>query len=207
MEACLLLHHLRAGQTNRISVLLDLTTDLGIPVVAACSYDTDGFDLACGVAARLDRVSAARAAILEMAQMELSTHIARLKRQQRGEASLNEADRRHLERATLCVPPCALFETRAPVDTVRGVASVDRSDDARDILEPHTAPQLVFDLAKRQISVVLVDHSRRDIGIPVVRALSAQLQPFSPMVTTERLKEMLAKTGGGARHHGGVLPF
>jgi thiazole/oxazole-forming peptide maturase SagD family component len=203
LEACLLIQKLRFGTTDRVTLLLDLTTDLGIPVVAACSYDNDGLGLACGVAARLDHVSAVRAAILEMAQMELSTSIARLKMEQRGASALNAADRRHLERATLHVPSCGLFEARAPVETGSAYQLGDslnpRVEDGLNNLGRH--------LAEKRVSIFLVDHTRKTIGIPVARAVSPDLQPFSQVVTTARLTDTISVTGGGKQYFGDVLPF
>jgi ribosomal protein S12 methylthiotransferase accessory factor len=56
-------------ERQRRSVLFDITTDLGIPVVAAVSAETDGRDVALGFAARLDAPAAACAAATEMLQM------------------------------------------------------------------------------------------------------------------------------------------
>lgn len=50
--------------------LLDLTTDTGVPVVAAISSDPDGRSVATGVAARFDPATAALAAVTEMVQTE-----------------------------------------------------------------------------------------------------------------------------------------
>jgi hypothetical protein len=43
--------------------------------------------------------------------------------------------------------------------------------------------------------------------VPVIRALAPGLQPFSERVMTPRLAEVTARTGGGAVHHHGVMPF
>jgi thiazole/oxazole-forming peptide maturase SagD family component len=205
LEACLLIRVLRAGARDRVTLLLDLTTGLGVPVIAACSYDAAGYGLACGIAARLDRVSAARAAILEMAQMELSTTMAQVKMEQRGASALNDADRRHLARATLHVPSCALFEACAPVQTRQESQVDDRTNTGAGA--HGRAKDIALHMTQHKINIYLVDHTRTDIDIPVIRAISPQLQPFSAIAITERLKEMIAMTGGGERHHAGVLPF
>src|ERR1700757_1681687 len=57
--------------------LFDITTDLGIPVMAAVSATPDGRDVALGFAARLDGSEAAYAALTEMLQMEFSLETAR----------------------------------------------------------------------------------------------------------------------------------
>jgi ribosomal protein S12 methylthiotransferase accessory factor len=87
-EAVRLLGVLREGGPERASWLLDLTTDLDIPCIAALSVDaTRGTGLACGFAARLTPEAAARSAILEMCQMELGLLVALAKREERGPAA------------------------------------------------------------------------------------------------------------------------
>src|SRR4029077_8814669 len=84
------LEHLRGGPTRRRSWLLDITSDVGVPVVVAASCNDDGFGLCCVFAARMTRAQAADAAVREMAQMELAYHLSNMKRQTRGDASLSE---------------------------------------------------------------------------------------------------------------------
>ncbi len=187
--AMALIDRLRAGGTPRVTRLLDLTGDLGIPVVAACSCDPNGFDLACGVAARRDVEAAATAALLELMQMELASVVADLKRAD-PLAVLNEADRRHLARRALDMFALPTF---APASE-RGVP------DAPPAGDPFTA------LAERGVAVTLVDLTRDDVGVPVIRALAPALQPFSPAVITPRLARAIS--GSGARAGpAGVTPF
>jgi thiazole/oxazole-forming peptide maturase SagD family component len=65
--------HQRARRTR----LLDLTTDIGLPVVAAVSSDPDGRAVAMGAAARPEREAAALAAVTEMVQTEVGMDLAR----------------------------------------------------------------------------------------------------------------------------------
>lgn len=65
--------HQRARQT----LLLDLTTDIGLPVVAAVSADADGRVVATGTAARPVLEDAALAAVTEMVQTEVGMELAR----------------------------------------------------------------------------------------------------------------------------------
>ena len=69
-EAARLLRHLRAGSRRRAGWLLDISTDLGVPVVAALSFDGDGSGFACGLGAAWTQVGAVRKALLELGQME-----------------------------------------------------------------------------------------------------------------------------------------
>ena len=57
-------------ERQRQTILLDLTTDIGVPVVLAASSQGDGRAIAIGSAARLTRTDAALAAITEMIQTE-----------------------------------------------------------------------------------------------------------------------------------------
>lgn len=63
-------------QRARRTVLLDLTTDIGLPVVAAVSSDPDGRKVAMGAAARPDPAEAALAAVTEMVQTEVAMDLA-----------------------------------------------------------------------------------------------------------------------------------
>src|SRR5215468_9858238 len=107
-----LLRELRAGAAMpRRSWLLDITTDIGVPAVAALSCRPDGFGFAFGLAARRTLQAAARSALLEMCQIELAHAVVEAKRRERGEAALNARDRGHLQRATaIDADRCALLQ-------------------------------------------------------------------------------------------------
>jgi ribosomal protein S12 methylthiotransferase accessory factor YcaO len=64
-------------QRSRVTWLLDLTTDIGLPVVAAVSAEPDGRHIALGSAARPVLAEAAIAAVTEMVQTEVSMDQAR----------------------------------------------------------------------------------------------------------------------------------
>ncbi len=96
-----LLARLRQNTSARRSWLLDITTDIGVPSVAAVSCTADGFGFAFGLAARPTLAAAACAAVLEMCQVELAHAVVEAKRRERGEAALNERDRVHRRRATM----------------------------------------------------------------------------------------------------------
>jgi len=168
---------LRQDRMERRTVLLDITTDLEIPAVAAVSLDRNGRGLACGLAARLDWADAARAAILEMCQMELAAPLAEAKRAERGDSALNDIDRRHLQRASFAASTCALI----------------RSSDLSTLPPPRSpAPDQLKDFAERlgrkDIRLFSVDLTRPDIGVAVARMVSPDLQPYTGDVVTERLR-------------------
>ena len=64
-------------QRARVTQILDLTTDIGLPVVAAVSSAADGSNVAMGTAARPVLADAALAAVTEMVQTEVSMEMAR----------------------------------------------------------------------------------------------------------------------------------
>jgi ribosomal protein S12 methylthiotransferase accessory factor len=173
-----LIERLRQGEAARRTLLLDITTDNGIPVVAAVSVDHDGRGMACGLSSRLTASDAARAAVLEMCQMEMAAPIAEAKRAEGGDALLNDADRRHLRRAEFATADCELLHPR---DMSRHATS-----------GPPAALGLkgmIGHLRDRGIRLFLVDHTRQDIGVAVARAVSPDLQPFSAAVSTKRFAQ------------------
>jgi ribosomal protein S12 methylthiotransferase accessory factor len=188
-----LLQRLRNGQVARTTRLLDLTTDLELPAIAAVSIDADGTGLACGLAARSDAGDAACAALRELMQMELSAPLARLKLSERGEDGLNDADRRHLRRSALQTERCPLLEPKLVGEAGGGSASRDLS-----------APTLGRLLTRRGVRLAMIDLTRSDIGVPVLRAMSPDLQPLASWPVTQRLASVIAAHGGGEPHTAGT---
>jgi thiazole/oxazole-forming peptide maturase SagD family component len=173
-----LIERLRRGVTVRRTLLLDITTDNGVPAVAAVSIDHCGRGLACGLSSRLDASDAAKAAILEMCQMEMAAPVAEAKRVESGDAALNEADRRHLRRAEFAAMDCELLHPW------------DISSHAAGGLPPGSGlAGLLGHLRTRGVRLHLLDHTRQDVGVAVVRAVSPDLQPFSTAVSTKRFVE------------------
>jgi thiazole/oxazole-forming peptide maturase SagD family component len=173
-----LIERLRQGETARRTVLLDITTDNGVPVVAAVSVDNNGRGMACGLSSRLTASDAARAAVLEMCQMEMAAPVAEAKRAEGGDAVLNEADRRHLRRAEFAAADCELLHPR---DMARHTTSGPAATLGLKGLTGY--------LRNRGIRLFLVDHTRQDIGVAVARVVSPDLQPFSAAVSTKRFAQ------------------
>ncbi|WP_428489355.1 YcaO-like family protein [Rhodopila sp.] len=189
--AASLLAQLRREQHHRQTVLLDITTDLGIPVAAAFSTSPDGHRFALGVSARPTLADAVGSAIFELCQSELSLHVIAAKRRESGDSALNDSDRRQLVRAALNPLACPLLQPRdAPS------AAVSLSGD------PTTA--IVRLLAIRGIVAYSLDLTRPRFGVPVVRVLAPGLQSDPGGILTDRLARAIAETGGGAQHHGGT---
>ena len=178
-----MIDRLRSGVPGRATRLLDLGGDLGPAVVAAVSLDGSGRGFACGAAARLDPGEAAEAAVLELCQMELAAPLAGAKLAQGGAGVLNDADRRHLQREAWDPYGCALLDPDPPSD-LTGAGP-----------PPDTLANLVRRLSDDGIVVHLVDLTRPDVGVPVVRAVAPRLQPYATSVTTQRLEAVRASAG------------
>ena len=76
---------LRQGCMDRRTCLLDMTTDIAVPVVAALSFSTGGDGFCLGTAARPSLASAAGAALTEMAQTELAVEVVEARRRGGGD--------------------------------------------------------------------------------------------------------------------------
>lgn len=187
-----LLVQLRRGQgkVRRQTRLLDITTDVEIPAVTAVSTDTNGANLALGFGARLTLAEAARAAVFELCQVELGLHVVAAKRQEAGDAALNESDRRQLRRAALDIGTCALLRPEQ-----RLYARADAASGLQQALER---------LQARGIAAYAIDLTRPQFEIPVVRVLAPGLQLDPCEVSGARLARAIAETGGGVQHHGGL---
>lgn len=193
-RAAALLATLRAGQTGRTTWLLDITSDLGIPVLAALSADGSGRQLACGFGARISAAEAAQAAILEMTQVEAAFALVEAKLNEGGPAALDDMDRRHLRRGALQIETCSLLH---PAGTpIAGLEEEPWSDDTLD--------GLIRRLSEHGTRVWLVDLTRGDYGVAVIRALAPALQPFPSSHRSARLLSMVAKYGGGAQYGDGI---
>lgn len=195
--ASALLATLRQGGGARRSWLLDITTDLRIPAVAAVSFDAEGRGFCCGTAARATLDESACAALLELCQNELAQHVVRLKLQQRGETGLNPRDQ-------------AMRARHLRVTTEAGWLLHPRGDPARHP-DGHAGPGQTFEDLARRLSeagfpLFLFEHAS-PAGIPVWRAISDGLCCTPSRDTPPRLAAAIAETGGGPGHLFGVSLF
>jgi ribosomal protein S12 methylthiotransferase accessory factor len=191
-----LLSQLRQDAPARRSWLLDITTDIGVPCVAAVSCMADGLGLAFGLAARLTLAAAARSAILEMCQIELANRVVEAKCVERGAAALNAQDIVHRRRATLInADQCLLLQ---PLAEPPECLAIDATD-------AHTALRLLAGrLGQFGIEVFTRDLTRAQFSIPVVRVIAPGLQLEPSGIVTPRLADTIARTGGSAIYTGGV---
>jgi ribosomal protein S12 methylthiotransferase accessory factor len=191
-----LLPQLRQNATGRRSWLLDITTDIGVPCVAAVSCSANGFGFAFGLAARPTLKAAARSAILEMCQLELALAVVEAKRRESGEAALNKRDQGHRRRATMIdADRCPLLQ---PVPERKQHLAIDSTD-------PGAVLQLIVDrLGQFGIETFGLNLTRTQFVVPVARVIAPGLQPEPSEIITPRLADMITQTGGGMQYTGGV---
>jgi ribosomal protein S12 methylthiotransferase accessory factor len=188
-----LLGTLRQDAKARHTWLLDITTDIGLPVIAALSCSGDGRGVACGLASRTSLLAAARAALLELCQMELAILLAQARLAERGEASLTVADRQCLARATKLDANCC--------ELLHPLGAPGLHDEPTDQAQ---LPAIARVLMQAGVEAALVDLTRPQNDIQVVRAVAPALQPLPSDIVTPRLLVAIADTGGRARHTGGI---
>jgi ribosomal protein S12 methylthiotransferase accessory factor len=194
--AAALLEILRQGNQGRFTWLLDITTDLAIPVIAAVSACVDGCGFAFGLAARIMPADAARAAIFEMCQGELAHHVVAEKRHESGDAALNESDRRRLRHGELIdMRHCPLLQPLGDSDLAPSPRAVDAATALHDVLAR---------LGEHCIDAYLLDLTRPQFEVPVVRALAPGLQIEPGTIVSDRLARAIAETGGGSVHTAGL---
>lgn len=186
-SAAAVLAALRQGQRGRRSWLLDISTEFGVPAVAAVSVMENGEGFACGLAAARDMGTAVRSALVEMAQMELSQHLIRGKARALGPEGLTEADFRQIERSVRITPEsCPLILPAAP---------------PRAVPENGSNPVAALTAAR---TLYAVDCTLPALDIPAAALLSPALQPMDAAVQTARLQDTLKNCGGGRQFHHGV---
>jgi ribosomal protein S12 methylthiotransferase accessory factor len=191
-----LLQQLRRSATSRRAWLLDITTDLGVPCVAAISCQADGYGFAFGLAARPTVAAAVRSAISEMCQLELAYAVVAAKRRERGDDALNDKDRTHLRRATLInADECALLQ---PIPEPAAHMTVMTSDPGA------TLRSLAQHLGKLGNACFVLDLTRPQLAVPVARVIAPRLQIEPSEIVTARLAETIKQTGGGTTYTGGI---
>jgi ribosomal protein S12 methylthiotransferase accessory factor len=173
---------------RRTTRVLDITSDLSVPVMAAIAHHADGTGFAIGLAARPSPARAAGSALMELCQMELGLELAVDKRAQIGEAALTDADRRHLERAASQV---ADLPTLVAIDAPRHHRMpTDQAD--------HIG-HLSAALARVDAEAWHVDLTRADGGLNVVKAIAPRLQPMPADLETARLASIRRANGNPSR--------
>lgn len=164
--------------------VLDVTSDLGIPVTVALSRRTDSphEDIMLGFGAHLDPRIAVRRAVTELNQM--------LPVVQAAGAGLDDPDaRRWLAHATVANQPYLRPAAGQRVRTAADFPFVNRTD-VRDDVE---ALGRVF--GRAGLELLVLDQTRPDVGIPVVKVIVPGLRPFWARFAPGRLFDVPVRLG------------
>ncbi|MFI1929126.1 TOMM precursor leader peptide-binding protein [Streptomyces sp. NPDC020330] len=174
---------------------LDLTADLGVPVVAAVSRRTGrpadelGEGLALGFGAHTDPRVAVRRAVTELGQLLPPDTAAGLRACAEGDADLCA----WWTGATLAEQP---YLAPDPAERARTAAAWDvvAHDDLRE--EVRAVERL---LAARGLETLVLDQTRPDIGLPVVKVVVPGMRHFWARFAPGRLFDVPVELGRVAR--------
>ncbi|BAT61471.1 YcaO-like family protein [Variibacter gotjawalensis] len=176
-----IIRDLRGSASGRKTWLLDISSDIAIPVVAALACDAEQRNLAVGIAARCTFEAAGTAALVELCQMELGLQLARLKADRRG--PLTDDDERHLARGRINVASEARLNGVAQCNMRSAVPGLDE------------LAHIITALDAQHIEATIVDLTRPDIGVPTVKTIAPRLQPLPSGFLTPRLAAALQAGG------------
>jgi ribosomal protein S12 methylthiotransferase accessory factor len=189
----------RYERQGRTVWALDLTTDLGIPVVAAGSRRIAGAPEAIllGFGAHLDPTTALTRALLELAQIDVQVACA-----EREGRALDPTLAGWLRDATVGNQP--YLEPASGAETAPAELPRLATDDLRDDIG--LCQQV---LARAGSELLLLDQTRPDIGVPVVKVLAPGLRHFRPRLAPGRLYDVPVRLGwlAEARAEGELNPI
>lgn len=155
---------------------LDLTSDLGVPVVVALSSTVSGEDVMMGFGAHLDPAVALRRALTEVNQLMPAVLEG---------GGGDDPDLRHwLATATVANQPYLLPSGAAVRRT--NAASDDLLSDVRHVQR---------NLEKAGLEVFVLDQTRPDIGLPVVKVVVPGLRCFWARFAPGRLFDVPVRLG------------
>ncbi|MFG2792130.1 TOMM precursor leader peptide-binding protein [Streptomyces sp. NPDC048419] len=176
-------------RVNREVWALDLTSDLGVPVVAALSRRTDkpAEDVVFGFGAHFDPRIALRRALTEMAQLLPAAAGARA--DGTGYTLTDPELRTWWQHATFANQPYLQadpLQTPRTPDHWTHTPRADLADDVEDILA----------LTRRHgLELLVLDQTRPDIGLPVVKVIVPGLRHFWARFAPGRLYDVPVRTG------------
>ncbi|RWP26766.1 YcaO-like family protein [Mesorhizobium sp.] len=163
--------------------ILDLTTDLGIPVCAAISADPSGEAVAIGAAAHFDGIRAAIAALTEMLQIELS-----LDMRQAAPVVGPDAIQSWLDAVSFRTMPHLL------------PARVTQHAILRDPMSgPATVENCIRICRDAGLRLLTVDLTRPAIGVPAVRVVVPGMRPIRARFAGGRLLDVPVRLGWCAK--------
>ena len=176
---------------------LDLTSDLGIPVFAAVSRRTDGppEQLMFGFGAHLDPRIAVLRAVTELNQM-LVVMLDLGSGTRRDPAAGPEIDhelRDWMQSATLANQPCLVPAEGTPARVAADFARLGRDDLKDEVL----ACQALVE--RHGMEMLVLDQTRADIGLPVVKVIVPGLRHFWARHAAGRLYDVPVRLGWRTR--------
>lgn len=165
---------------SRSRWLLDVTTDIGTPVMVAISCDQKGGGVVVGAAGGWTERAASMKAALELAQMEVAAMMSLMKVERLGRKNLLPGDEQWLDRLQKhSVNECALFSPNGGSRRRTGEAG--------------SWSALLRRLRKLNDSPDFIDITMSEIGMPCVRVRSAVLQPMATPDARIRLEDVHSK--------------
>ncbi|MFF1923585.1 TOMM precursor leader peptide-binding protein [Streptomyces sp. NPDC058221] len=167
--------------------VLDLTSDLGVPVFAALSRRTDrpAQDIALGFGAHFDPRIALRRAVAELNQMLPPV----VQADATGYSCDDPAALSWWQTATVENQPYLLPSTTGDARTPAHFPYTPRADLAEDVAE---ADRLARSLGSE---LLVLDQTRADTGLPVVKVLVPGLRPFWTRFGPGRLYDVPVRLG------------
>ena len=166
------------AERQRTLQLLDLTSDLAVPVCAAVTRDHDGGRIVFGFGAAWDPQAAALSAVTEMQQVYLSALLieeARAAETAERPSHAARALQRWLATATIATQP---YLVPSPDDAARGVPCSDRpGSKAGDCAVP-ALDRIAGRCEKWGLEPLVIDLTRADIGVPTARVMVPGLRHF-----------------------------
>lgn len=171
------------GNSKRPWQLMNITSDLDIPTIAALSFEIDGSSVVAGFSAASTEREAMFSAFQEMCQMELASAISRAKQDDHRVSRLQQQDHdwiaRHQHHSRAAYPQFTpSSKTRQPRSAQ--CAGCDPLQFA------------ISKLADVNLTAWIVNLTRPGIDIPVVRVLVPGLQSTKPQRVSQRLKLAIA---------------
>lgn len=183
-EACGSDLHMWLHSRDRRFHVLDLTSDLGVPVAGALSYEQDGSMIADGYAAGRTWPEAVLSAVLEMVQAEISLSFMEQKAER--DSMDGGADE----------PSGFLAETKAMnLFSEPFMSGHEKSGITRNYDIELSVDAALDTLTRNNIQILVADVTREEIGIPAARAISPQLRDWQPRFGPGRLYSVPVKMG------------
>jgi bacteriocin biosynthesis cyclodehydratase domain-containing protein len=168
--------------------VLDVTADLGIPTFVAVSRRLEGPEqLVFGFGAHLDARLGILRAVTEANQFLAA--VEGLARSAAGGERVDEATRAWLDTATLANQLHLGFDPQMPVRTAADYPRIQTDDLAEDVR------RCVAVAERRGLETLVLDQTRPDIGLPVVKVLMPGMRHFWRRLAPGRLYDVPVALG------------